>query len=88
VLILGVLVLGLGAGWLAQILLGRGTAIDARTLAAGLLGSLLGGLVASLVAGDGLALRLSGIVGSVLGAVVVLAMWARLDPAGAAPGRR
>ena len=87
-LILGVLVLGLGAGWLAQILLRRGTAIDARTLAAGVLGSFVGGLVASLVAGDGLALRPSGIVGSVLGAVVVLAVWARLDPAGAAPGRR
>jgi uncharacterized membrane protein YeaQ/YmgE (transglycosylase-associated protein family) len=88
VLILGVLVLGLGAGWLAQIILGRGTAIDGRTLAAGLLGSFVGGLVASLVAGDGLALRPSGIIGSVLGAVVVLALWARFDPAGAAPRRR
>jgi len=88
VLILGVLVLGLGAGWLAQIILGRGTAIDGRTLAAGLLGSLVGGLVASLVAGDGLALRPSGIIGSVLGAIVVLVLWARLDPAGAAPRRR
>jgi uncharacterized membrane protein YeaQ/YmgE (transglycosylase-associated protein family) len=88
VLILGVLVLGLGAGWLAQILLGRGTAIDARTLAAGLLGSLLGGLVASLLAGDGLQLRLSGILGSVLGAVAVLAVWTRVDAAGAAPRRR
>jgi uncharacterized membrane protein YeaQ/YmgE (transglycosylase-associated protein family) len=88
VLILGVLVLGLGAGWLAQLLLGRGTAVDARTLAAGLLGSVLGGLTASLVAGDGLQLRLSGILGSVAGAVVVLAVWARLDPAGAAPRRR
>jgi uncharacterized membrane protein YeaQ/YmgE (transglycosylase-associated protein family) len=87
-LILGVLVLGLGAGWLAQILLGRGTAIDARTLAAGLLGSFVGGLVASLAAGDGLALRPSGIIGSVLGAMVVLVLWARLDPAGAAPRRR
>jgi uncharacterized membrane protein YeaQ/YmgE (transglycosylase-associated protein family) len=88
VLILGVLVLGLGAGWLAQIILGRGTAIDGRTLAAGLLGSLVGGLVASLLAGDGLALRPSGIIGSVLGAVVVLLVWARFDPAGAASGRR
>jgi uncharacterized membrane protein YeaQ/YmgE (transglycosylase-associated protein family) len=88
VLILGVLVLGLGAGWLAQIILGRGTTIDGRTLAAGLLGSLVGGLVASLVAGDGLALRPSGIIGSVLGAILVLALWARLDPADAAPRRR
>jgi uncharacterized membrane protein YeaQ/YmgE (transglycosylase-associated protein family) len=88
VLILGVLVLGLGAGWLAQLVLGGGTAIDGRTLAAGLLGSFVGGLAASLVAGDGLALRPSGIIGSVLGAVVVLAVWARVDPAGPAPRRR
>ena len=87
-LILGVLVLGLGAGWVAQLLLGRSSAIDARTLAAGLLGSFVGGLVASLLAGDGLALRPSGIVGSVLGAVVVLLVWARLAPTDASPGRR
>ena len=87
-LFLGVLVLGLGAGWLAQVLLGRGTEVDARTLAAGLLGSLLGGLVASLLAGDGVQLRLSGILGSVLGAVAVLAVWVRFDPAGVAPRRR
>jgi uncharacterized membrane protein YeaQ/YmgE (transglycosylase-associated protein family) len=87
VLLLGVLVLGLGAGWLAQVLLGRGTAIDARTLAAGLLGSLLGGLAVSVVAGDGLQLRLSGILGSVLGAVVLLALWTRFDPARTAPRR-
>jgi uncharacterized membrane protein YeaQ/YmgE (transglycosylase-associated protein family) len=88
VLLLGLLVLGLGAGWLAQVLLGRGAEVDARTLVAGLLGSLLGGLLASLLAGDGLQLRLSGILGSVLGAVAVLAVWVRVDPAGAAPRRR
>jgi uncharacterized membrane protein YeaQ/YmgE (transglycosylase-associated protein family) len=87
VLILGVLVLGLGAGWAAQLILGRGSAIDGRTLAAGLLGSLVGGLVASLLAGDGLALRPSGILGSVVGAVVVLVVWTRFDPAGASSRR-
>jgi uncharacterized membrane protein YeaQ/YmgE (transglycosylase-associated protein family) len=86
-LLLAILVLGLGAGWLAQILLGHGTAIDGRTLVVGLLGSLLGGLVASLVAGDGINLRLSGIVGSVLGAVAVLAVWTWLAPGGT-PARR
>jgi uncharacterized membrane protein YeaQ/YmgE (transglycosylase-associated protein family) len=88
VLLLGVLVLGLGAGWLAQIILGRGTAVDGQTLAAGLVGSLLGGLLVSLLAGDGLELRLSGILGSVAGAVVVLAVWTRLRPADVAPRRR
>ena len=87
-LLLGVLVLGLGAGWLAQLLLGRGTQIDARTLIAGLLGSLVGGLLISLLAGDGLELRLSGIVGSVVGAVLVLLVWTRLAPEGTSPSRR
>jgi uncharacterized membrane protein YeaQ/YmgE (transglycosylase-associated protein family) len=85
--LLAILVLGLGAGWLAQLLLGRGSAVDAGTLVAGLLGSLLGGLLASLVSGDGLQLRLSGFVGSVVGAVLVLLLWSRLSPGGA-PARR
>jgi uncharacterized membrane protein YeaQ/YmgE (transglycosylase-associated protein family) len=79
VLILGILVLGLGAGWAAQLLLGLGSKIDGRTLAAGLLGSFVGGLIVSLLAGDGLALRPSGLIGSVLGAIVVLLVWSALD---------
>jgi uncharacterized membrane protein YeaQ/YmgE (transglycosylase-associated protein family) len=88
VLILGILVLGLGAGWLAQLLLGRGSAIDAGTLVAGLLGSLVGGLLASLLSGDGLALRPSGFIGSVVGAVVVLLLWGLLAPRSATARRR
>ena len=42
-------------------------------LIAGVVGSFVGGLLASLIAGDGLALRPSGIIGSVIGAVLVLA---------------
>jgi len=88
VLILAILGIGLGAGWLAQILLGRGTKIDGRTLAAGLIGSFVGGLLASLIAGDGVDLRPSGFVGSVIGAVVVLALWGWLAPEGATARRR
>jgi uncharacterized membrane protein YeaQ/YmgE (transglycosylase-associated protein family) len=87
VLLLAVLVLGLGAGWLAQLLLRRGSTVDAGTLVAGLLGSLVGGLVVSLLSGDGIELRLSGFLGSVAGAVVVLLLWSRLAP-GSAPSRR
>jgi uncharacterized membrane protein YeaQ/YmgE (transglycosylase-associated protein family) len=76
VLLLGILVIGLFAGWLAQLLLGGGSRIDwGQSLVAGLLGSLLGGLVVSLLAGDGLRLRFSGIIGTIGGAVVVLAIW-------------
>jgi uncharacterized membrane protein YeaQ/YmgE (transglycosylase-associated protein family) len=75
-LILGMIVLGIAAGWVAQLLLrGRGRQID-WTLAfvTGIAGSFVGGLVLSLGAGDGLALRPSGIIGSILGAVIVLAL--------------
>ena len=67
------------AGAVAQFLLGRaGSGIDwTMALVAGLSGSFVGGLVFSLVAGDGLALRPSGIVGSIIGAVIVTAAWVR-----------
>jgi uncharacterized membrane protein YeaQ/YmgE (transglycosylase-associated protein family) len=85
VLLLALLAFGFLAGWLAQIVLGLGSRPDARTLVAGLVGSFVGGLLVSLLAGDGLALRPSGLLGSIAGAIIVLAIWSRLSPA---PGRR
>lgn len=84
-LLLALLAFGFLAGWLAQIVLGLGSRPDARTLVAGLVGSFVGGLLVSLLAGDGLALRPSGLVGSIAGAIIVLAIWSRLSPA---TGRR
>lgn len=82
-LILAIIVLGLAAGWVAQLLLGTtGREIDwGLALVAGLLGSFVGGLIASLIAGDGLDLRPSGLIGSIVGAVLVTAL------AGAIRGR-
>jgi uncharacterized membrane protein YeaQ/YmgE (transglycosylase-associated protein family) len=85
VLILAILAFGLIVGWLAQLVLGLGTGFNGRTLVAGLAGSFIGGLLASLLAGDGLALRPSGLIGSFVGAVVVLAIWSRVSPT---PSRR
>jgi uncharacterized membrane protein YeaQ/YmgE (transglycosylase-associated protein family) len=65
------------AGWIAQMILGRnprGTNWG-EALVAGFIGSFVGGLLASLIAGDGLRLRPSGIIGSIVGAVVVLLIW-------------
>ena len=84
-LILAILVFGFLAGWLAQIILGLGSRPDGRTLVAGLVGSFVGGLLASLLAGDGLSLRPSGLIGSIVGAIVVLVIWTRVAPA---PGQR
>lgn len=74
-LILAMIVLGLAAGWVAQLVLGAGRQTDWQlALVTGLIGSFVGGLLASLVAGDGLRIRPSGLIGSIVGAIVVLAI--------------
>jgi uncharacterized membrane protein YeaQ/YmgE (transglycosylase-associated protein family) len=76
-LILGLILFGMLVGAGAQLLLGRRAGrIDwPMAIVAGLVGSFVGGLLASLLAGDGLKLRPSGIIGSIVGAVVVTALW-------------
>jgi uncharacterized membrane protein YeaQ/YmgE (transglycosylase-associated protein family) len=68
-------------GALAQLALGRaGTRIDwTMALVAGLGGSFVGGLLVSLLNGDGIDLRPSGLIGSLIGAVIVTALWIRFD---------
>ncbi len=76
-LILGIILFGMLIGAGAQLILGRGGAGINWPLAfaAGLIGSFVGGLLISLIAGDGLELRPSGIIGSIVGAVIVTAGW-------------
>ena len=74
-LILAIIVFGMAIGWVAQVILGQGTRPDGRSLVAGLAGSFVGGLLISLIAGDGIELRASGIIGSLVGAIIVLAVW-------------
>jgi len=74
-LILVLLAFGMLVGWLAQLFLGLGTRPNGQSLVAGILGSFVGGSLLSLLAGDGLALRPSGLIGSFVGAVIVLAVW-------------
>ena len=72
-LILAILVLGLAAGWVANLLVGRGQeASGALLLGVGIAGSFVGGLLSSLIFGDALALRPSGLIGSIVGAILVL----------------
>ena len=72
-LILAILVLGLAAGWVANLVVGRGEkASGGLLLAVGIAGSFVGGLLGSLISGDGLSLRPSGLIGSVVGAILVL----------------
>jgi uncharacterized membrane protein YeaQ/YmgE (transglycosylase-associated protein family) len=74
VLLFVVLVFGLFVGWIAGALLGERRKPAARDLYVGLAGSYVGGLLVSVLAGDGLAVRPSGIIGSVVGAVAVLVL--------------
>ena len=76
-LILAILGFGMGIGWLAQLILGKGgrQTYWARALVAGLAGSGFGGLLASLIAGDGLSLQASGVIGSFIGALIITAIW-------------
>jgi uncharacterized membrane protein YeaQ/YmgE (transglycosylase-associated protein family) len=80
-LILAIIVFGMAAGALAQMILGtRMKDINwPRAFVAGIIGSFVGGLGASLLAGDGLALRPSGLIGSIVGALIVSIVWAALD---------
>lgn len=79
-LILGIVLFGMVIGAAAQLLLGRSRkGIDwGMAVMAGLVGSFVGGLLASLLAGDGLAFRPSGVIGSLVGAVIVTALWMAL----------
>jgi uncharacterized membrane protein YeaQ/YmgE (transglycosylase-associated protein family) len=76
-LVLAIILFGMVIGAGAQLILGRSHGrIDWTTaIVAGLLGSFVGGLLISLLSGDGLALRPSGIVGSLAGAILVTAGW-------------
>jgi uncharacterized membrane protein YeaQ/YmgE (transglycosylase-associated protein family) len=91
VLILGIIGFGVLVGAAAQFILGRGgRGIDwGMALGAGLIGSFVGGLLASLIAGDGLAFKPSGVIGSIVGAVIVTFIWRRFADRKPAPaGRR
>lgn len=74
-LILAIIVFGMAAGWVAQLILGRGSGNWGEALLAGLIGSFVGGLLFSLLSGDGLNFRPSGIIGTIVGAIIVLAIW-------------
>lgn len=76
-LIIAIILFGMLIGAGAQLLLGtkNGSVNWSLAFGAGLAGSFIGGLLISLLAGDGLALRPSGIIGSLVGATIVTAAW-------------
>jgi uncharacterized membrane protein YeaQ/YmgE (transglycosylase-associated protein family) len=77
VLLLAIVGFGLFAGAVAQLVLGTGLyGINwTEAIVAGLVGSFVGGMLLSILAGDGVSLRPSGLIGSIIGAIVVLAAY-------------
>ena len=76
-LILGLIGFGLLIGAAAQFILGRerGGINWGQAIVTGLVGSFIGGFLISLIAGDGIRLRPSGIIGSIVGAIIATAGW-------------
>ncbi|GAA3967733.1 hypothetical protein [Gordonia caeni] len=81
-LIIGIILWGMLIGAAAQWILGatKGSGVNwGMALGAGVLGSFIGGLLGSLIAGEGFAFRPSGIIGSLIGALIVTAIWVWAD---------
>ena len=80
-LIVSILVIGLVAGALARLLVpGKQNLSVAMTVVLGVVGSFVGGFLGYLLFGKDSAqglLQPSGIIGSIIGAVIVLVIWLR-----------
>jgi uncharacterized membrane protein YeaQ/YmgE (transglycosylase-associated protein family) len=78
-LILGMLVWGMAIGWIGQLILGKARRSKDRNwgqaLIAGVVGSFVGGAIGSVLMGEGFQLKVGGIVASIIGAVIVVAIW-------------
>jgi len=75
--ILALVVIPLAAGFVANLVVGKGHGFQNWELfVAGIIGSFVGGFIGNLIAGsDLLELHPSGLIGSTIGAIIVLAVW-------------
>jgi uncharacterized membrane protein YeaQ/YmgE (transglycosylase-associated protein family) len=76
-MILAIIVFGMVIGAIAQFILGReeGGVNWTMAIVAGIAGSFVGGLVGGLLTGDGLDFQPSGVIGSIIGAILVTGAW-------------
>ena len=75
-IILAWIVIGLVAGYLANLVVGKGRGYSPlEMLIGGLVGSLVGGTLFSLLLGEGFDVRIGGFIGSTIGAIIVLAIY-------------
>jgi uncharacterized membrane protein YeaQ/YmgE (transglycosylase-associated protein family) len=84
--IIGWIIIGLIAGAIARwIMPGPDPMGWLGTIVLGIVGSLVGGTLLNLLSGGGLDLSPAGILGSILGALIVLYAWRRMRPAATVP---
>jgi uncharacterized membrane protein YeaQ/YmgE (transglycosylase-associated protein family) len=75
-LLLGFTVIALVAGFVANLIVGKDKGFENWELfVAGIIGSFVGGAILNLLINQNLEFSISGLVGSTLGAIVVLAVW-------------
>ena len=75
-LILVFIVIALVAGFIANFLVGKGKGFETWELfVAGIIGSFVGGTLLNLIFEGDLDFSISGIIGSTIGAIIVLAIW-------------
>jgi uncharacterized membrane protein YeaQ/YmgE (transglycosylase-associated protein family) len=78
-IVLAFIVIALVAGFVANWLVGRGRNFETwELLVAGFVGSFVGGLIFNLLAGQGFEIHWTGLLGSTLGAIVVLLIYGPL----------
>lgn len=81
--IIGWIIIGLIAGAVARwIMPGPDPMGWLGTIVLGIVGSLVGGTLLGLLFGGSLELSAAGILGSILGALIVLFVWRKMRPAG------
>lgn len=84
--IIGWIIIGLIAGAIARWLMpGPDPMGWLGTIVLGIVGSLVGGTLLNVLFGGGLELSAAGILGSILGALIVLFVWRRMRPAARTP---
>jgi uncharacterized membrane protein YeaQ/YmgE (transglycosylase-associated protein family) len=73
---IAIIIIGLVAGFLANLVVGRGRGFtQLELLLAGLAGSVVGGTLFSVLLGEGFDLRVGGFIGSTVGAIIVLGLY-------------
>jgi uncharacterized membrane protein YeaQ/YmgE (transglycosylase-associated protein family) len=80
-LILAFILIALVAGFVANFVVGKGKGFQTWELfVAGIIGSFVGGTLLNLVFEGDLDFSVSGLIGSTIGAIIVLAIWGWLRP--------